>query len=264
MDAKLVVTGGNATHKKFRLKLPTVVGRDQNAGLVVSHPTVSRRHCEILDLNGGLVVRDTGSANGTFVGKTKVTEALLRPGDELTIGPLTFRAEYEPEVELTETASLDDLKAGLLKKRIPPVKVKKARPTTEEDAADTKPLDVGTLPTMRMATAADNADDELDFDLNLPPAAGELPPAAWSPDDDEAIKGSVSDEGTVTSTLAELGGQGGSSSAEFDPLAFLQSAGDAPNFEPVESAAAGDDSPSGTAPSDDDELNDFFKQLGVK
>jgi pSer/pThr/pTyr-binding forkhead associated (FHA) protein len=56
---------------------------------------VSRRHCELREANGQLRVRDLGSLNGTFVGRERVDEAVLWPGDLLTVGTVTFRAIYD-------------------------------------------------------------------------------------------------------------------------------------------------------------------------
>jgi hypothetical protein len=95
MDAKLVVVGGKASKGEVKLKLPTVLGRSREAGLAIAHPNVSRRHCEIREVEGALVVRDLGSSNGTLVNDTMVKEVVLKPGDTLTIGPLVFRAEYK-------------------------------------------------------------------------------------------------------------------------------------------------------------------------
>lgn len=61
----------------------------------VGHAAVSRIHCEIYELDGALVVRDAGSLNGTFIDNVRITESVLKPGDRLTVGPLTFVAEYE-------------------------------------------------------------------------------------------------------------------------------------------------------------------------
>ena len=96
MEAKLVVVGGEAKAAEIRLKLPTVIGRGREASLMVPHPLVSRRHCEIYEQDGQLVVRDLGSLNGTYVNNLKVVgEAALPPGQLLTIGAVTFRAMYE-------------------------------------------------------------------------------------------------------------------------------------------------------------------------
>ncbi len=95
MDAKLVVVGGKANKAEVKLKLPTVVGRGRDADLTVAHGTVSRHHCLIYEVDGALVVRDNGSLNGTLIGGERIKESLLKPGDTLTVGPLTFRADYE-------------------------------------------------------------------------------------------------------------------------------------------------------------------------
>lgn len=95
MEAKLVVVGGKANRSEVKLKLPTMIGRGRDADLTVAHATVSRHHCLIFELEGVLVVRDNGSLNGTIIDGQKVQESLLKPGQMLTIGPLTFRAEYE-------------------------------------------------------------------------------------------------------------------------------------------------------------------------
>jgi pSer/pThr/pTyr-binding forkhead associated (FHA) protein len=96
MEVKLVVVGGaEAQAGEFALRLPTVIGRSRTADLPLANPLVSRRHCEIFEADGQLMVRDLGSLNGTFIGKTRVTdEAAVAPGSLLTIGAIIFRADY--------------------------------------------------------------------------------------------------------------------------------------------------------------------------
>ncbi len=95
MDVKLVVVGGDAKATEVKLKLPAVIGRGREATLTLPHPLVSRKHCEIFESDGHLVVRDMGSLNGTFVNNERITEAILPPGDLLTLGTVTFRAVYD-------------------------------------------------------------------------------------------------------------------------------------------------------------------------
>lgn len=95
MEAKLIVVGGKANKRQISLKLPMVIGRTREAGLTVDHPMVSRRHCELSESNGLVLIRDLGSLNGTFVGAKQINEAPLRPADEFTVGPVTFRVEYK-------------------------------------------------------------------------------------------------------------------------------------------------------------------------
>ena len=68
----------------------TVLGRDEEADIIISDPGVSRRHSEIRVTNDGphkvASVRDLGSTNGTFVNGDQITSARLRNGDRITIG----------------------------------------------------------------------------------------------------------------------------------------------------------------------------------
>lgn len=96
MDAKLVVVGGNPHVRQYELHLPTVIGRSRRTDLTLGHPLVSRKHCEVFEADGMLMVRDLGSLNGTFVGETRIAEEAMpvMPGELLSVGPVTFLAVY--------------------------------------------------------------------------------------------------------------------------------------------------------------------------
>jgi predicted component of type VI protein secretion system len=102
MDAKLIVVGGKASKGTVSLKPPTIVGRSREAGLTVAHPMISRRHAEIYETDGLLMIRDLGSLNGTRIDGRRIKEAPLPPEAEFTIGPLTFRAQYEYKGDLSK------------------------------------------------------------------------------------------------------------------------------------------------------------------
>jgi pSer/pThr/pTyr-binding forkhead associated (FHA) protein len=95
MDAKLVVVGSHITPNEIKLRLPVIIGRGRQATLVLPHPLVSRRHCEIVEHQGFLLVRDLGSLNGTFIDQRRIQDEILPPGGLLTLGTITFRAVYE-------------------------------------------------------------------------------------------------------------------------------------------------------------------------
>lgn len=96
LQAKLIVVGGEVKTQEVKLKLPTVIGRGKEANLKVPLALVSRRHCEIRERDGRLFIRDLGSLNGTFVNNYKITsEQPLLPGELITIGTVTFRADYQ-------------------------------------------------------------------------------------------------------------------------------------------------------------------------
>ncbi|MCA8991931.1 MAG: FHA domain-containing protein [Planctomycetaceae bacterium] len=70
----------------------TVIGRDENAKIRIASEEVSRQHCILTAEEGGIRVRDLESSNGTFInGRPIKNEALLQPGQSLTVGPMTFR-----------------------------------------------------------------------------------------------------------------------------------------------------------------------------
>lgn len=96
MNAKLVVVDGEAKSRQYELTLPTIIGRSRSTDLMLGHPLVSRQHCEVFEANGMLMVRDLGSLNGTFVGETRIAEQAMpvKPGDLITVGPVTFQAVY--------------------------------------------------------------------------------------------------------------------------------------------------------------------------
>ena len=100
MNAKLLVVIGKTTKREVALQLPAVLGRSREADVTVAHPLISRRHCEISENNGLLMLRDLASLNGTMIGGRRIELAPLLPDAEFTIGPLTFRVLYEYDGDL--------------------------------------------------------------------------------------------------------------------------------------------------------------------
>eukprot|EP00913_Durusdinium_trenchii_P028446 g26674.t1 len=79
----------NAAHE-----LPLVLGRDTSCGFRIHNVLVSRRHAEISEREGRLLIRDLGSANGTFVnGKRVFDECLLHSGDTIVLGIFIFEVK---------------------------------------------------------------------------------------------------------------------------------------------------------------------------
>ena len=68
------------------------IGRGSDNDIVVADLNVSEQHAELRVTETGLVqVTDLGSANGTFVNGTRVSQADLSDEDIITIGHTTFR-----------------------------------------------------------------------------------------------------------------------------------------------------------------------------
>ena len=68
----------------------TVLGRDDDADIVIDDPGVSRRHSEIRITHDGphlvMSIRDLGSTNGTFVNGEQIESEHIRDNDALTLG----------------------------------------------------------------------------------------------------------------------------------------------------------------------------------
>jgi hypothetical protein len=63
------------------------LGRDPSCEIVVNDANASRRHAQLAqDVVGSWKIADLGSTNGTLLNDRPVDKALLRDGDEITIG----------------------------------------------------------------------------------------------------------------------------------------------------------------------------------
>jgi DNA-binding NtrC family response regulator len=63
-----------------------VVGRVPGADIVLTDPEVSAIHCELRAVSDGVLVKDLGSTNGTFLGGVRVREAIVTTPMELRVG----------------------------------------------------------------------------------------------------------------------------------------------------------------------------------
>ncbi len=93
--ALLIVQRGPTAGARFLLDTErTLAGRHPTADIFLDDVTVSRRHAEFLAHEGGYVVRDVGSLNGTYVNRERIDSAVLNAGDEVQIGK--YRLTYHP------------------------------------------------------------------------------------------------------------------------------------------------------------------------
>ena len=65
---------------------PVTLGRDAGAQLVLADQEVSSFHCELRATNEGILVKDLGSTNGTFIGGLRVREVVVTSPVDLTLG----------------------------------------------------------------------------------------------------------------------------------------------------------------------------------
>lgn len=95
MNYVLQVVRGRADANTIKLmEGVNSVGRHDDCLIRIRSSQVSRRHCEVFEDGSGLILRDLGSANGTYVnGKRVLGQQSLKPGDVLTIGGVTLRVD---------------------------------------------------------------------------------------------------------------------------------------------------------------------------
>jgi len=157
----LQVLSGKMSGQEIKIKKPRfMIGRGADCDLKPKSEDISRHQCLIELHDHGAVIRDLGSANGTFVNHTRLSGArMLQQDDMLEVGPLQFRVRMEDE--FSSNVSLVEL----------PPEEEGPTPTTlilHDDrnhlitsAAETRILQAGALPTLEEAAfAALTADQE--------------------------------------------------------------------------------------------------------
>lgn len=86
-SALLIVRRGANAGSRFLLDTEsTTAGRRQGADILLDDISVSRQHAVFTRASSGIVVKDVGSLNGTYVNRHLVDQQLLRSGDEVQIG----------------------------------------------------------------------------------------------------------------------------------------------------------------------------------
>ena len=87
-------------------KNKTSIGRAPDRDVVIEDPTVSSSHAQLERTADGFLLRDLGSANGTFVNGVKVTEVLISPKDKIAFGraPASLLSPVQPTQPLVEAS----------------------------------------------------------------------------------------------------------------------------------------------------------------
>lgn len=89
--ARLLRKNGAGEPEVLELNLGVnYLGRDPENDFRIEHPTISARHCELTLTANGVLLRDIGSTNGTFINDRMVTQAVLEVGQTLRLGDVEF------------------------------------------------------------------------------------------------------------------------------------------------------------------------------
>lgn len=146
-------------NKTYTINGDTTLGRSAECDLSFSVTHLSRKHAQLSIVRGNLMVKDLGSANGTYVNGKRVEEAKLERGDELRLDTLSFTV-IGPGGEADKTT----LRAAISVPSAAPV----ARPAAPSPAADSDNTEAekerkrvaGTTAFNRAVTASEEAKQE--------------------------------------------------------------------------------------------------------
>jgi adenylate cyclase len=100
--AKLILTSGEQ-RQEFELAPINTIGRHPDNSIQILDRIISKEHAQILKGGDGkFLLRDLGSLNGTYVAGARVSEVVLKHGDELVLGSthLMFVEHTETEESL--------------------------------------------------------------------------------------------------------------------------------------------------------------------
>jgi pSer/pThr/pTyr-binding forkhead associated (FHA) protein len=93
---RLIVNPG--TGNAWEIPLPPGVvslGRGPENNYPIEHPSVSTAHCQLTVTPAGVVIKDLGSINGTFVNDAMVDEAMLADGQTIRLGDVVMQFESD-------------------------------------------------------------------------------------------------------------------------------------------------------------------------
>ncbi len=120
-ELTLEIVEGPGAGQQLTLGRAIVVGRADDADLVLEDGEVSRHHARVTPSPGFATVEDLGSANGTFLNQNElVGPARLDPGDELLLGVTLLQLRSADEVRRQPSAVIE----------IPPGLATAARPAS--------------------------------------------------------------------------------------------------------------------------------------
>jgi DNA-binding NtrC family response regulator len=97
--------------------MSVTLGSGAGSDVVLSDPTVSRRHLGVEPHEEGVVLRDLGSTNGSYVQGARFQELTLGFGTEVTVGQTVLK--YVPHEEAVDLAPSDEEVYGSLVGRDP-------------------------------------------------------------------------------------------------------------------------------------------------
>lgn len=106
MSWKLIAQSEPIAGQEIAIDRDMVIGRHQQADIVLQAAHISRRHAALLLKDQALWIQDLNSSNGTFVNNQRVTEHLLQHDDEIQFENIRFQV-IQAQPVILETAPIE-------------------------------------------------------------------------------------------------------------------------------------------------------------
>jgi pSer/pThr/pTyr-binding forkhead associated (FHA) protein len=107
-ELSLEIVEGPGSGRKFPLEGSLEIGREPGIAAVLDDELVSRRHARVSPLNGGALVEDLESRNGSFVNGEQIhAPTKLEPGDHLLVGVTVLELRTAAQIASRPTAVRD-------------------------------------------------------------------------------------------------------------------------------------------------------------
>lgn len=112
MQVKLKVLKGVHAGREISVSgAEFAIGRSEECQLRPRSDMISRKHCAVVVGHDGVLLRDFGSKNGTYVNSRRVDgEQILKIGDHVRVGPLEFEILIDHAVAGPKRAKVRDMK----------------------------------------------------------------------------------------------------------------------------------------------------------
>jgi pSer/pThr/pTyr-binding forkhead associated (FHA) protein len=157
MSFQLIVNPGTPHAWEIPLK-PGVnrIGRGEQNDFTINHGSVSTHHCEITITDSGVILKDLGSTNGSFVERVRVTEIQINPGQHLQFGSVDMVFESTASTaNIASSATVVEAQSPQLAQPVPAsggLRINRAA-TEAPSSPTTKPVP-GFQPNVRTAPAS--------------------------------------------------------------------------------------------------------------
>jgi pSer/pThr/pTyr-binding forkhead associated (FHA) protein/tetratricopeptide (TPR) repeat protein len=91
LSVHLIFKPGEANVENFEITKEEIsIGRGSSCDIIIEDKKASRKHCIVKRIGGSFILKDLGSANGTYVNGIKVSEQELAGEDTIKIGTTEF------------------------------------------------------------------------------------------------------------------------------------------------------------------------------